>query len=1045
MMKTKLNGLLALAIMLIAQISFAQTKTISGVVSDESGPLPGVSILIKGTGSGTETDFDGNYTIQANVGDVLQFSFVGMTTQEITVGNSNTIDVILEGDNLLDEVIVTAYGTTTKEAFTGSAETIGSEELQLRTVTSPIAAIEGTATGVQVVSASGQPGSSPGIIIRGVGTLNGSTRPLYIVDGIQFEGDLSSLNQDDIENMTILKDAASTALYGSRAANGVVMITTKTGRKDTPVQVNITSQYGVVTKGIDEYDVVNPGEYYELMFQSYKNSINSPDADEIAAATIFNRLGYNPFNVPNDQIVDSNGVLNPNAEVIFKGLNWYDELERTGSRMNHNINVAGGGENHNVFFSASYLDEEGYVIESDYNRVTSRLNADFQATDWLKIGGSNYLSITKQNGPSSRGSSIANPFGFAKNMAPIYPVYIVDPTSGDYILDDAGERQWDLGGGYPEYGIQQRAYGSSVGRHAIAEAILNSDQTKVNNLGYRYYVEAQLFEGLKAKITYGQDIQDYINKEYENNIVGDGEGANGRYSELRFRRTTENFNQILTYNKTFNDIHSLDVTLGHESFNRHYSEMDGMKNNQTVSGIYEFANFSEVANLDGYSSDKRTEGYFARVNYDYKDKYYLSGSARRDGSSVFSQDVRWGNFYSVGASWRIDQEDFMDNVSFVDRLKLRGSFGQVGNDNLNDFYISQPRYSILSNAGEPGIFWSDLGNNGLTWETVESWDIALEFALFQNRLEGSVEYYKKNSSDLLYNVPLPLSNGLSQGPENVGSMYNSGIEIGLTGHIIRNDNFTWDMTVQGSTLKNEITELPDPFVTGSKRWEVGRSRYDYYIYHYAGVDPSNGDALYYMYEDDGDGNQIPVLDAGGSHAVTNDYQDAQKAYVNESSIPDFLGSVSNSLTYKGFSLDFLFVYSLGGKILDYGYADMMHEGEYGLSLHPDMLNAWKQPGDITNVPRLENSDPNLSQAMSTRFLTDASYLALRNVNFGYTFENEFTDKIGLNNLRLYMVGENLFINTERTGLNPQYNLSGTPAGNDYNPSRVVSFGLNVSF
>lgn len=1046
-MKTKLKGILTLFLALLVQISFAQEKTVTGVVSDETGPLPGVNVIVKNSNNGTQTDFDGHYTLKVNVGDVLVFSYVGMTSIESTVGSSNTKDIVLTGDsNLLDEVVVTAYGTSTKAAFTGAADVIGAEDLAIRTVTSVTAAIEGTATGVQVLSSSGQPGSTPDIIIRGVGTLNGSSDPLYIVDGVQFEGSMNSLNQDDIESMTILKDAASTALYGSRAANGVIMITTKKGKKGSPIRVNFTSQYGFVNKAIDEYEAVNAGEYYELMWEGYKNALGG-DAVE-ASASIFNRLGYNPFNVANDQIVGTDGVLNPNANVIYKSLDWYDALERTGSRMNQSINVSGGSDKAQVFFSASYLDEEGYVIESNFDRLTTRLNADFQPTEWLSVGGSVNLALTDSHGPTGAGTtSIVNPFGFAKNMGPIYPVYVVD-ADGNYALDAGGNKQFDYGEGHGEYGQQSRP--NNQGRHAIAEAIYNEETNEVNNVGFRYYADFKIIEGLNLKFNYGQDIQDGINKSYENDIVGDG-APTGRYGETRYRRTSENFNQILSYHKTFNDVHGLDITLGHESFDRHYSENNALANTQVAEGIYEFDNFSVPSSLGGYSSDKKTEGYFGRLNYNYDGKYFISGSMRRDGSSVFNSDVRWGNFYSVGASWLIDQEGFMDNVSWVDRLKLRASFGQVGNDNLNDFYISQPRYSLTSNAGDPGIYWSALGNNALTWETVESYDAAIEFTLFDRILSGSVEYYKKSSTDLLYNLPIALSNGLNEKPENVGDMYNSGWEVALTGHIFRKGDFKWSLTLLGSTVKNEITKLPNPFVTGSKRWEEGRSRYDYYIYHSAGVDPDNGDALYYMFEDGVDGageltgERVPVLNADGTQSTTHSYNDAGKAYTDSSALPDFIGSVTNNFRYKGWSLDFLFTYSIGGEILDYGYSAMMHEGEYGESLHVDQLNAWRQPGDITDVPRLENGEPNQLQTQSTRFLTDATFVALRNLNLGYTFNDAFKNSIGLAELRLFIVGENLFISSERQGLDTQYNLSGTPSGNDYNPAQTVSLGLNISF
>lgn len=1044
-MEKKLQSFLGLCLLLVAQFAFAQEKTVSGQVVDGEGfPLLGVNVIEKGTQNGAQTDFDGNYSISVEPGAVLVLSYVGFLEKEVTIGSDDVYNITLSPDtSTLDEVVVVAYGTTTKEAFTGSAEVVTSEDLEGRSLTSPISGIEGNSTGVQFLSSSGQPGSSPSIVIRGVGTLNGDSDPLYIVDGIQFDGELNNLNQNDIESITVLKDAASTSLYGSRAANGVVMITTKSGAKGAAgLKVDISSQYGIVTKAVDNYDAVTPGQYYELMWESYKNTLDVDNPAAEASATVFNRLGYNPFDVPNDQIVGTDGRLNPNANLIFKGLDWYDALERQGSRESHNISVSGGGENHTVFFSASNLHERGYVVESSYRRTTARLNANFTPTDWLTLGGNMNLALSNEKGPSSRGSSIANPFSFAKDMGSIYPVYLVDPSTGEYALDNEGNVRYDRGEGDTELGIQSRP--TKVGRHAIEEAILNSDITKTNTYGFRYNAAFKIIDGLELSLLYGQDINDYMNKEYENNLVGDGAPA-GRYSELRYRRTVENFNQILNYSNSFG-IHNVEVTLGHENFDRHFTEVDGFKNTQTASGIYEFDNFSTIADLSGYSSDKRLEGYFARVNYNFNKRYYLSGSARRDGSSVFNKDVRWGNFYSVGGAWRIDQESFMDNVDFVNNLKIRASYGEVGNDDLNDFYISQPRYSLLPNAGEPGIFWSDLGNSELTWETVESWDVALEYSLFDYRLSGTVEFYKRNSSDLLYNLPLPLSMGLSEGPANIGDMYNQGLEVGINARIFDNADFSWELGLQASTFKNEITFLPAPFVNGSKRWAEGRSRYDFFLYDYAGVDPENGDALYYAYEENEEtGENEPVLNDDGTHQTLSDPDDANRAYVGANTIPDVIGSVKNQFSYKNFDLSFLFVFQVGGDVLDYGYADMMHEGNYGESLHPDALNAWRNPGDMTNVPRLEAGNPDLSKRLSSRWLTDASYLSLRNVNLAYNLSSDVAEQIGVDRLRLFLTGENLAMWSERTGLNPQYNLAGTPDGIDYNPSRVISVGVNVAF
>lgn len=1045
-MKTKFSGILTLLLVFLVHLSFAQEKTISGKVIDQNGlPLPGTTVLVKGTSNGTSTDFDGNYSITANTGATLVFSFLGYTTKEVKVGSSNTVNVTLAEDRAaLEEVVVVAYGTTTKEAFTGSASVITTQQLENRNVTSPIAAIEGRATGVQFTTGAGGPGASPNIIIRGVGTLQGSATPLIIVDGVQYDGPLNTINQEDIASFTILKDAASTSLYGSRAANGVVIITTKKGTKGG-IKVNVTAQVGAVTAGIPFYDELTPGQYYETMWEALKNSSAGGGDPAFASANIYNQLGYNPFDVPNDQIVGTDGRLNPNANVIYQSLDWYDVLQRTGTRTNYNINVAGGGENHRVFFSASYLDEESYVITSAFDRLTTRLNADFDVNDWLTIGGSANITITEATAPSSANTgSIVNPFGFAKNIGSIYPVYVND-LNGNLVLDAAGNPVFDNGEGFPEFNIGSRPI--NQGRHALQELLLNDERDRDNTYGFRFYTDFKIIDGLSVRINYGRDINEGIEKEYENNIIGDAQPT-GRFSEDRFRRQIENFNQVITYTKSFNDIHNFDVTLGHESMARTFSDFDALATEQTAEGIFEFDNFASPTRIGGSTTEYRLEGYFARLNYNFDNKYYLSASARRDGSSVFSTDARWGTFWSIGGSWRIDQEKFMDNVTFVDNLKLRASYGEVGNDRLpnpRDFFLSQARYSLTSNAGQPGIFWSDLGNSALEWETLTNYDIALEFGLFNNFLDGSIEYYRRDSSGLLFELPIALSNGFNQFSTNLGKLYNDGFEIGLTAHLFRKPNFSWDLTLQASTFRNEITEIENPVINGSKRWVEGRSRYDFYLLHSAGVDPDNGDALFFMYEFDEDGESIPVLDANGNHETTNDWTETERAYTGDTTIPDLLGSISNSFTYKNFSLDVLFTYGIGGTVLDNGYSAMMHTGLYGRSYHPDILRAWRQPGDITDVPRLENGSTDQVLTQSTRFLTDASFFSLRNLSLGYSLNRSVTEKLGMDSFRISVTGENLFLNTERDGLNPQFSLAGTSNGNSFNPSRIISVGVNASF
>lgn len=1037
----KKHVLLFCALLFLAATVMAQDRVVTGkVTSKEDGEsLPGVNVIIQGTTNGTVTNSNGNYQISVpQSGGTLIFSFIGFAQVIESTENRSVINVIMETDaQQLQEVIVTAYGTTTKEAFTGSAGVVGSEQLLTRNLTSPISALEGNVTGVQFTTPTG-PGSSPGIVIRGVGTLNGATDPLYIVDGVQYNAPLNTLNQEDIESFTVLKDAASTALYGSRAANGVVMITTKKGKKGG-IKVSASSQFGMVNRSVPVYDQVSPGQYYEGMWEALRNTSAAGGDPNFATQNIYNQLAYNPFNVPNDQIVGTDGRLNPNAQVIYKSLDWFDEMQQTGLRQNYNVNISGGGENHSVFLSTSYLDDESFVITSGFKRLTTRLNAEFQANDRLKFGGSANIALTEINGPTSGGSgSIVNPFGFSQSMGSIYPVYVND-LQGNIVRDAAGNPVWDNGEGFPANNIGTRPI--NVGRHAIQELTLNKDLSEDNTYGIRFFGDLKIIDGLNFRMNYGADFVDYFDNSYENPVIGDAQPV-GRINQERRRVKTQTFNQILTYSKTFGS-HGIDLTAGHESYEITDSEMSGLKTTQTASGIYEFANFSTIIDLDGFTFDRALEGYFLRANYDYNGKYFLSASVRRDGSSSFESERRWGNFYSLGAAWRLDQEAFISNIDWINQLKLRATFGQVGNDNLGnrEWYLSQPLFTITQNANQPAILFTSLGNAALQWETSESYDVALEFGLFKNFLEGSIEYYKRNSTELLFSVPIAPSNGLNELVDNVADMYNSGIELGLMGHLLNKGAFKWDMTVLATTLKNEITSLPTPFINGSKRWAEGRSRFDFFLYETAGVDPATGDQLYYQYDTDGE----PVLGGDGEQLTTNDWSTTQRGYVGASSVPDLIGSVSNRLRYKGFDLNLLITYGIGGKVLDNGYSGMMHAGNYGRSWHPDILNAWRQPGDITDVPRLENGDQTLVQTQSSRFITDASFWALRNLNLGYNFSPAMLDKLGLASLRVSVTGENLFLKSKRVGLDPQFNLAGTGSGNDFVPGRIFSLGLNLSF
>ncbi|MDC1105339.1 TonB-dependent receptor [Prolixibacteraceae bacterium] len=1051
--------------------SKAQSRVLSGVVTsaEDGATIPGASVIVKGTSIGTVTDFDGRFNLKVpSEAKSLVFSFIGLETKEVIIGDKLSLDIKLQSEAVnVDEVMVVAYGTAKKASFTGSASVLGAEKLETRPLTSVSQALEGSTTGVQVTTASGQPGSAPTIRIRGFGSLNGDSNPLYVVDGVPYSGTLSDINPEDIASMTILKDASSAALYGSRAANGVVLITTKKGKKGKKTVVNVKALYGVVSRAIPQYEKVGARDYYELSTESYYNSLLyqnpadakpellTPDGSAIdpvkakafAVNGIYGKLRYNPFNVANDQIMMADGTVNPEARVITPDLDWFKPLEQTGKRQSYSANVSTSGEKGAHFLSVGYLDEEGYIVNTGYKRFNSRLSSDFKVNDWLKI--SNNVAFTSSNSKFSVGtgnSSYNNPFSFARNVGSIYPVYLVEPGTNKYILDANGQKQYDIGGGYAEYGINSRPSAASPGRHVIAEMNFNNQEVKTNTISDRFNVDIKLMEGLTFSSNVGIDVRNYKYQYFENTIVGDG-APSGRFADNRYTSTTINANQLLKYEKAFDAGHSFNLMVGHESYKYDYERISSSKTQVIAQGIYELAQFVTPTNLNGYTDKKRIESYLGRLEYNYKDRYYFSGSYRYDGSSVFHKKNRWGGFYSVGASWRIKEENFMQEVDWVDNLKLRASIGEVGNDRLGTsssaFYASQALYGTNPNGTSPGLIWSTVGNEDLKWEVNTSYDFALEFALFNGFVDGSLEYYRKDSKSLLYSMPLPPSQGFLSQSRNIASLRNSGVELGLNFNWINKRHVKWSTDFQVSTIKNEITDIPDPFVNGSKRWDIGRSIYDFYTYDYYGVNPDNGEALYYKYMDGDNGERVRELDANGDPILVSDYTKAGKGYVDATSIPDFYGSITSNLKVHNFDLSILATYSVGGKILDYNYAGLMNSQDLGSGMHVDQLKAWRSPGDITGVPRLEKDNPNLSPT-SSRWLTDASYFALKNVTLSYTFDKSMLNGIGLDKVRVYATGENLFLFSKRKGMDPQESFAGTTS-NQFIPSRVLSLGLDVSF
>jgi TonB-linked SusC/RagA family outer membrane protein len=1034
-------------------------KIITGTVTDETGkPVPNASVYVKGTNTGTVTKADGTYSLTVPAGaTALLFSSVGVESREMSIGSSNTVSVSLTSvTKSMDEVIVVAYGTVKKGDFTGSANQVNYEDFKNRPILNPLNALVGTGPGVQTTAAGGSPGSSPGIRIRGFGSISASDGPLYVVDGVVYNGGIANLSTEDIETITTLKDAATVALWGSRASNGVVMITTKKGKKNRD-NVSFKVLQGFSGRGLEEYDRVDAFQYYPLMWEAMKHALMYPatgtgQTEAVAAQNATNgikaQLGYNPFaGVANNDIVRTDGTLNPNATLLWgDDLDWNRELERTGSRQEYVITYSGGSEKSDYFSSFGFTNEKGFIIRSDWRRFTGRLNVNTQALSWFKTG-LNVSGAINTSNQASDGSSTGyvNPFFFTRSMGPIYPVYAHDQLTGQYLLNAEGNRFYDYGN-LATIGIPNRAPGASPGRHVLEETKLNQNLFRRNTISARTYGTISFTKWLSFTTNVAVDVTDYNSSTYENTKVGDGAPA-GRASKGNQKTISYTFNQVLNAEKKFGD-HNFAATAGHENYDYTFSSLSGSRQGQVLEGSVEFPNFATINSLASSNLEHRIESYFGRLNYDFKGRYFISTNYRRDGNSIFTSEKRWANFYGAGLAWRVDQENFMANVKWINTLKLRTSYGELGNDGVGTYYAYQGLYGLgYNNASEPGIIQSQLPNPNLSWESSNPFDVGMDFGLFNNRVRGTFEYYKRVISGLIFNISYPTSTG-SPGsvPTNVGEMFNSGFEIEIAADIIRKRDFNLEVKVNASTLKNEITKMPSQnpeVISGTKKLAEGRSIYDYWLREWYGVDPSDGSALYYAQNGLAAGTRLLPNKDGGVDSLTTSINNARYHY-NGSAIPKLFGGFETTLTFKSLSLNMLFQYQIGGKVYDGAYGALMHAGTYGASLHVDALNRWTTPGQVTNVPRMQNNATGVFDAQSDRWLIDASFINIRSITLSYELPQSLVSKISGKGASFYVGSENIAMFSKRKGMFVNQSFAGTTS-NVYTPARIITAGLTVNF
>lgn len=1055
--------LLFLMVMVAIATTYAQSE-VRGVVtgSDDGLGVPGVSVVVKGTTNGVSTNVEGQYVIK-NVpsNSTLVFSAVGYISREVNVTSRTTVDVVLTLDEKhLDEIVVIGYGTVSADKHVGSSIQINADKISTRPNTNALNAVIGAAPGIQTTVAGGAPGSAPSIRVRGFGSINASNDALYVVDGVPFSGGSSNINPDDIESISILKDASTTAIYGSRGANGVVLITTKRG-KEGKNNLNFHGSYGTITRGLPEYETVNAQQYYPLMWEAYRNTLHYGNklpmdiSNKIAAGTlsshnganyssIYSLLGYNPFNVPNNQIVTPEGVLNPNARLLYpEDLNWEKAVQNGGKkRQNYNLTYDGGTSKSNYFASFGYTKDEGFIQKSELERWTGRVNATSQATNWLKLGINLSGTLRDSRGATSySGSSYVNPFYYTRYAGPIYPVHAHDPNTGEYLRDANGQKIYDMG--------DRRVF--SPGRHAIWENKLNEIMRTQGSIGARTFATAKILPGLTATTNLTLDYQTINEREFNNSVLGDGAPAGRAYNEFNSTRSIT-WNQILEYEKNIGK-NNFTLLGGHESYSLKYNYLRGGRNGQVVDGVIELINFSEVLSLSAYEDNHAVESYFSRLNWDNDGKYMASLSLRRDGNSRFAPSVRWATFWSVGGGYNIVKENFF-NVPWVDVLKFRSSYGLVGNDNSIgttgslQYYPYHSLYTLgRNNAGIPGFTQANIPNINLTWETAKNFDIGVDFALFKRKLSGSLEYFDRVTDGLIFGVPVPFQNGSAlsnTGFEvltNIGSLYNRGVELQLNGQVLSKKNFGYDVTLNVTTFKNQITKMPENqelIQSGTKAYTVGRSIYDFYLREYAGVDQETGAALY----------KTNVLTENTSivngDTLTTQIGEANYRFNNASSIPDFYGSMNHNFRFYGFNLGVLFTYQVGGKVYDSIYGNLMHSGSYGDAMHVDILNRWTGSGRSTEVPRLDNGQNSNLSGGSTRWLTSASYLQLNNVILGYTLPKSAISKINAKNVYVYVTGENLLLLSARKGMNVSGNFNGT-VDNSYSFNKVFTGGIKIGF
>ncbi|MDE5981315.1 MAG: SusC/RagA family TonB-linked outer membrane protein, partial [Bacteroidaceae bacterium] len=988
----------------------------------------------------------------------------------------------------------------TKASFTGSASVVDNKTIEQVQSSNALDALAGHVAGVEIVTLSGDPTSqTPVIRMRGISSINGGTSPLIVLDGTPFDGDMNTIASTDIESMTVLKDAAASALYGVRGANGVIMITTKRAKAGSGALVKFDAKWGANSRARRSYKTISdPAKHYETHYAALNNYFmnaylaqGAPEelARQYASANANGMLiddpqfglAYNVYTLPDgEQLIGLDGKLNPNARMgayvadprtgenmyYMTPDDWMDEIYHNGLRQEYNLSVSNATDKSNFMASVNYLDNQGIVDNSSYTRLAGRLKADLQAKPWLKVGAN--LGYTHYTGEGmtddGSASSYGNLFAIASQVAPIYPLYMRD-ANGRIMKDANGYTMYDYGGPFGSYyGFYRPVY---QGGNAVADNLINENSVEGNSMSAMGFAEIKFAKDFKFTSTNSAYVDEYRRTGYTNPYYGQYADSDGMVDISHGRDFTYDFRQQLEWGHIYgkHDVHAM---VGHDYYRRNTFSLSGSRH-----GMFDPENNRELGgavNLDDVGSSQtayNTEGYFGRAQYNYDSKYFLSASYSRGASSRFHPDHRWGNFYSASAAWVISQEKFMKKAKWVDFLKLKVSYGEQGNDQIGNYrYVNT--YSINNNNGKPAVVPGVMGNKDITWEKNGNLNAGLEFELFKGRLSGGVEYFRRKTRDMLFSFALPPSMGFTARYDNIGDMLNQGLELELNGVAVKAKNVQWTIGANLSFFKNKITSLPDEkktlvlpdgtagFANGNFFIGEGKSLYTYYMREYAGVyNESTYQSTGLPYDASLDGHPLYYKDAPDGGRMTTLSWDAADRYLQKDAmVPKLTGGFNTRLDFFGFDFSADFTYSLGGKVYDTDYAGMMGSLDgynSGNVFHEDILNAWSATNPGSDIPRLTvDLGSEYTNSTSTRFLTSANYLSLQNITFGYTLPAKLTKKAHIDKLRFYVNASNVWLWTARRGLDPRTALLtdssyGEGNSNYYSPMRTISGGVSITF